>query len=303
MPTFYEGSGISRGYMRQVNGGYVAESAVLTKCIELTTDLVDDFVSWNRMQGTSENMLYRYLLYLRKVVGLKLCRKKDVMKYFGKVGLSKTSYEAFSRLLTYIEKRFEGYEELAYRLRKALPRKPRTKADTYIPSDSEILKLKENLAKEREPYVTIYNILVSSGCRLSEAMELLKTFNTTRLVRISENIYRYHLDFQRKSKNILILYLPKKVVKQIMDLKKRNIKLPHIDTVEDKFKEAGLNVKYIRKWFRQTLKKLRIDSETIEFLQGRKSALGIGGKHYTDFIPLADETCNIFIKTIANFLV
>jgi len=274
----------------------------LTKYIELTIDLIDDFILWNRRQKTSENMLYRYLLYLRKVVGLKLCCKKDVWKYFDKVGLSKTSYEAFSRLLTYIEKGLEGYEELAYRLRKALPSKPQSKADTYVPSDSEILKLAENIRKKGEPYITIYNILVSSGCRLSEAMELLRTFSKIKLVRISEEAYRYHIDFQRKTKNALVLYLPKKVVKQILDLRKRSLQLPHIDTVEDKFREAGLNVKYIRKWFRQTLKKLRIDSEIIEFLQGRKSALGVGGKHYTDFIPLADIEYPQIVKKLKHFL-
>jgi len=46
----------------------------------------------------------------------------------------------------------------------------------------------------------------------------------------------------------------------------------------------------VRKWFRQTLKKLGVDPEVIEFIQGRISALGVGAKHYTDFIPLTDET-------------
>lgn len=146
--------------MGQVNSGCAVKSAVLTRCIELTTDLIDDFILWNRRRKTSENMLYRYLLYLRKVVGLKLCCKKDVWKYFDKVGLSKTSFEAFSRLLTYIEKGLEGYEELAYRLRKALPPKPQSKADTYIPSDSEILKLAENIRKKRR---TLHNNLQYLG--------------------------------------------------------------------------------------------------------------------------------------------
>ena len=68
-------------------------------------------------------------------------------------------------------------------------------------------------------------------------MELLRTFSKIKLVRISEEAYRYHIDFQRKTKNALVLYLPKKVVKQILDLRKRSLQLPHIDTVEDKFRK------------------------------------------------------------------
>jgi intergrase/recombinase len=133
---------------------------------------------------------------------------------------------------------------------------------------------------------------VGTGCRLSEAVHLLKSFDAERLVKVSEEVYRYHIDLQRKSKNVLVLYLPREVIESIMKLDRY---VPCADNVAKAFESCGLAAKYIRKWFRQTLKRLGVDPEVIEFLQGRVSALGIGAKHYTDFIPLADEA---YTKTI-----
>jgi intergrase/recombinase len=71
---------------------------------------------------------------------------------------------------------------------------------------------------------------------------------------------------------------------------------PRADNVAKAFESCGLAAKYIRKWFSldRYLRGL-VDPEVIEFLQERVSALGIGAKHYTDFIPLADE---VYTKTI-----
>ena len=256
--------------------------------ITVTEELLNRFVDWlKNEQGTSESTIRKYMYYLPKLKGFTFKGKEDVSRAFDLMKLTKTSYEALSRLFTFIEKKLEGYEELVYRLRKAMPRKPQSGQDTYIPPDAKIYYLRDRIKQLGEPYATIYNILVCSGCRIVEAYKLIAEYDPNRLVRISKEACRYHIDLERKSKNVLIIYLPVKVAEQVARLK--HVRLPHIDTVEDKFRESGLSGKYLRKWFRQLLKKLRVDSEVIEFIQGRKSALGIGGKHYTDYIPLADQ--------------
>jgi intergrase/recombinase len=260
----------------------------------LSDSLLEEFVNWLRSEeGTSDRTVRDYVNYLRKALNLKLCSKEDISEFFKLAGMNKRSYEAFRRFLSFIEKKRSGFELLVQQLKKALPKKPRSNADTYIPPDSRILELRDRVKKFGEPYYTIYSILVSSGCRLSEACALLRSFNGERLVKVSEEVYRYHIDMQRKSKNVLVLYLPKEVVESIQKLDKYVPQsLKHIAEV---FEKSGLAAKYLRKWFRQTLKKLKVDSEVIEFLQGRISALGIGAKHYTDFIPLADEA---YTKTV-----
>jgi intergrase/recombinase len=263
------------------------------KCIEISQPLLEEFVVWLRdEEGTGEKTVRDYTSYLRRALGLRLCSKEDVSKYFRLAGMSKRSYESLRRLLSFVEKRKTGYESLVQQLRKALPRKPRSSADTYVPPDSKILELRDRVKALGEPYYTIYKVLVGTGCRLSEAVHLLKSFDAKRLVKVSEEIYRYHIDLQRKSKNVLVLYLPREVVESIMKFDRY---VPRADNVAKAFESCGLAAKYIRKWFRQTLKRLGVDPEVIEFLQGRVSALGIGAKHYTDFIPLADEA---YTKTI-----
>jgi len=188
-------------------------------CLEVDDALLSGFEGWLKQEGTGLRTVREYLSYLRKALGLKLCGKEDVGKYFRYVGSSKRAYEAFRRLLTYVDRNLEGFEELIIKLRKAMPRKPKSGADTYVPPDDEVLKLRDHVIKLGPLYITLYNVLVSTGCRLSEAVALIKKFNTERLVRVSDEVFRYHIDLQRRSKNVLIMYLPNEVVKQVEALK------------------------------------------------------------------------------------
>ena len=203
------------------------------------------------------------MYYLPRLEGFELSSKDSVSRTFELMGYNKSSYEAFSRLLTFIEKKLEGYEDLVAKLRKAMP------------------------ASKGEVYACIYNILVSSGCRGVEARYILENANRIKAVELDYGAVRLHLppELQRGSKNEYIVYLPKEVWQQVKKLAGK--KLPHQDTIEDKFREYGLLLKYLRKWWRQTLKKLGIDSEDIEAFQGRRKT--IGAEHYTDWIPILDR--------------
>ncbi|MEM4866948.1 MAG: hypothetical protein QXZ60_04725, partial [Sulfolobales archaeon] len=65
-------------------------------------------------------------------------------------GLNKSSYEAFSRFLTFLEKTRE-LDELVARLRKGMPRKPTAKADTYVPPDELVLKVRDRIRELGPP--------------------------------------------------------------------------------------------------------------------------------------------------------
>ncbi|MEM0368944.1 MAG: integrase [Sulfolobales archaeon] len=220
----------------------------------------------------------QHMYYIPKQAGLRLFSKDDVSGVFKRIGLNKSSYEAFSRFLTFLEKTRE-LDELVLKLRKGMPRKPVAKADTYVPPDELILEVRDRIKELRSPYTLIYDVLVSSGCRGTEATHLIKHVNELRSVDLGEYV-RVHMDLLRGSKNVFLLYLPKEVYQQIREYEGT---LPHQDTIEKAFKEAGLQIKYFRKWWRQLLKRIGIDSEDIEAFQGRVSS--IGGKHCTDWTP------------------
>ncbi|MEM4452866.1 MAG: hypothetical protein QW182_06670 [Thermosphaera sp.] len=80
----------------------------------------------------------QHMYYIPKQAGLRLFSKDDVSGVFKRIGLNKSSYEAFSRFLTFLEKTRE-LDELVLKLRKGMPRKPVAKADTYVPPDELIL--------------------------------------------------------------------------------------------------------------------------------------------------------------------
>ncbi|MEM1983314.1 MAG: integrase [Sulfolobales archaeon] len=243
-----------------------------------------------------ESTLRQYMYYVPRLAGLKLCGKDDVSRVFKRIGLNKSSYEAFSRFLTFLEKTRE-LDELMLKLRKGMPRKPVAKADTYVPPDNVILEVRENIRKLGKPYTLIYDVLVSSGCRGTEATHLIKHINEVRAVDLGQYV-RIHLDLQRGSKNVFVLYLPKEVYGEIREYRGT---IPHQDTIEKAFKEAGLQIKYFRKWWRQLLKRIGIDSEDIEAFQGRVSS--IGGKHYTDWTPILDENYKKILPHIKKYLI
>ena len=147
------------------------------------------------------------------------------------------------------------------------------------------------------PYTLIYNVLVSTGCRGTEARYLIENIRRLRAVDLGHYV-RVHIDLQRGSKNEFVMYLPKKVYEQLLSWRG---KLPHQDNIEKTFKELGLAIKYFRKWFRQLCKCLKIDSEDIEALQGRVTT--VGGRHYTDWILILDKDYRKILKTIKRYLI
>ncbi len=268
-------------------------------CVEITKGLIEEFVDWVKSQrpGISKGQLTRYNNYMIRLMGFKLCGKSDVTKAFELMGgLNKATHNTFSRFLTFLEKTRE-LDELVAKLRKAMPSRPKTGEDSYVPPDSKVLEIGERLAGLGEPYTLVYNVLVATGCRCREAIYLINNIRRLRVVDLGEFV-RVHVDLQRGAKNEFVMYLPKEVYQQVLRWRG---KLPHEDTIQKAFREAGLASKYFRKWWRQTAKKLGIDSEDIEAFQGRVSS--VGGRHYTDWIPILDKDYERILPRVREFII
>ena len=268
----------------------------------VTEELLEEFTKWlHEEEGTSESTIRKYMYYLPKLTGFIFSSKADVSKAFELMGYTKVSREALSRLFTFVERKLEGYEGLVYRLRKAMPKAKRSRMDTYVPPDTKVLELGKCLAARGPVYSCIYNILVSTGCRGIEARFILGNADKLRVVELPYEVVRIHLpgELQRGSKNEYVVYMPKQVWLQILKL--QGTRIPHEDTIEKAFKKCGLNLKYIRKWWRQKAKQIGLDSENIEAFQGRITT--IGGKHYTDWIPILDQDYKKIKQTIEKFII
>jgi len=187
------------------------------------------------------------------------------------MGLTKTSYEAFSRLLTYLEKKTPEAQE---------------REDTYIPPDAQVAGMPECLARHGEAYLLLHLLLAYTGLRFEEARWILENHDRVRAVELPYGAVRLHLppELQRASKRAFAAYLLAWLWEKVQAYQ-GPLHNPH--TLKRRFRECGLAVKYYRKWWRQKAKELGVDSETIEAFQGRPQHGR--GRHYTDWIPILDR--------------
>ena len=260
------------------------------KCLEISPLMLEIFNSDLAKEGVSERTRRDWLGYLRKATGKRLCDAEDVRKLW--LGGSQRKWkESLSRFFSWYERKYNA-EELIAKLRKGLPEKVKRGVDTYVPTDDEVLRLRDYLP---EQYKDVYNVLVSTGLRLTEVLYLLNNKDKVRVVDLG-GFVRVHLDLMRKSKNALVCYLPKEVFSTLKPLK------AHEDTVQRAFCESGLCEKYLRKWFNQKVRQVVKDRDLAEFLEGRISGLSVGAKHYTDLIALADKEYPKVYEVIRPFL-
>ena len=270
----------------------------MDNCLIVSRGLLEGFREWLlHEQHTSEGTVRKYMYYLPRIESMALCGKQDVSLAFEKMGLTKVSYEAFSRLLTYVERKLEGYEDLVAKLRKAMPKKPKSKEDTYVPADEKVRALLACMETRGQVYHLAALVLAYTGLRGTEAHYILKNAHGLQAVELPYGSVRIHLDpeMQRGSKRAYVAYMPKWLWKRVLAYRG---KVPHKDTIEKRFRECSLPLKYLRKWWRQKAKLAGIDSETIEAFQGRPRT--IGGRHYTNWIPILDKEYQKIMKMVED---
>jgi len=168
-------------------------------------------------------------------------------------------------------------EEEANQLKGYLKLK-QSKPDNFIPSDEIILNVDNNIKNDRVKI--IYKILCYSGLRITEAVKFIREFDKTKLI-INESFVRYPLNYNRGKKNSYYVYLPKEFG---LSLHKMYI---HEDTVTHYISKAGLNPKYLRKWFYNFLIFNNVPESVADYIEGR-SPLSVGSMHYLGKTKQAD---------------
>ncbi|WP_244988791.1 integrase [Saccharolobus shibatae] len=287
MRTFAETSQLLNNVSQN---NYISTTFAPNVCLEITPSLVETFRIDLINEGVKQTTIKGWLYYLKRAEGKRLCNAEDVRKLWSG-GSRRMWKESLSRFFSWYERKYDS-EELIVKLRKGLPEKVKRGVDTYVPTDAEVLKLRDSLP---EQYTGVYNVLVSTGLRMTEILYLLNNKDKVRVVDLGDYV-RIHLDLMRKSKNTLVCYLPKSVFESLKPLK------AHEDTVQKAFCGSGLCEKYLRKWFNQKARVTVKDRDLSEFLEGRISGLSIGARHYTDLIALADKEYPKVFEVIKPFL-
>ena len=196
----------------------------------------------------------------------------DIIKLFSKVKHSRRN------MILALRKMFTFYElngvDKAYldSLRAALP-KVQCGIDLKIPEEDQIVSSLKKLSKAPVKYQALYNVLLDSGLRLIEAIELINNFKDAEAV---NGFYRCELSMFRGEKQAYYGHFSEhtlKLIKQVKD------KLGDIATSNYYKKYGFVRPKYLRKFAFDKMIELEVPESVADFIEGRVPH-SIGAKHY-----------------------
>ena len=196
----------------------------------------------------------------------------DIISLFSKVKRGKRHLVMALRIL------FNFYEAINYdkgyldSLRKALP-KTKCGIDLKIPSETKILDSLKRLNRAPLKYQALYNLLVDSGLRLVEAVELIKGFKKADFIK---GFYRSELAMFRGQKQAYYGHFTEHTLELIKQLSEK----PEWVAASRYFRKfCYVAPKYLRKFAFDKMIDLEIPESIADFIQGRVPRR-IGAKHY-----------------------
>jgi len=229
------------------------------------------FEAWLNSEEYSEDFKTDVLSYLtRYVVGIS--EPFDIVSVFSKIKKGKRHLALALRTL------FNFYEavgvDVAYLdyLRKAIPNVP-CGIDLKIPSETRILDSLRKLSWMPVKYQAAYNLLLDSGLRLAEAVELINNFTDAEAV---NGFYRCEVAMFRGEKQAYYGHFTETTLNLIKQVKER---LERNSTSSYFRKWKLVASKYLRKYAFDKMIELEVPESVADFIEGRVPTK-IGAKHY-----------------------
>jgi intergrase/recombinase len=205
----------------------------------------------------------------------------DIVKAYANLtyGRQHNLNRALSVLLKFYE--IKGYpKDFLNSLREAMP-KDNIGFDLKVPCESDIMESLNKLKRIPTKYQALYNLLLDSGLRVTEA---LKAINS-RCEHIKVNgFYRCTLGYFRTSKLAYAAYFTEATHELILKLKEP-IKECGARRYYNKY--GFVTPKYLRKYAFNKMIELGIPESVADFIQGR-TPKKIGAKHYMALVRQSD---------------
>ena len=240
-----------------------------------------DFLKYLQSKHYNENYAKSILSYLSRHVGI-IREPMDIIRICS--NLSNGQQHNLNRALSALIKFFEikGYDmDFLNSLRKAIPR-DNIGVDLKIPSEQEISNSIRKLSRAPIKYQALYNLLLDSGLRLTEAVRAINEFKKAEKV---NGFYRVTLGYFRASKIAYAAYFTERTLNLI-----KNVKEKIMESGARRYysKYEFVTTKYIRKFAFDTMISLDIPESIADFIQGR-TPKKIGAKHYMALLRQADN--------------
>jgi intergrase/recombinase len=253
-----------------------------------------DFIEYLTSKRYSTLYSKSIVSYLTKHVE-SLSEPMDVVRISAKLtsGQQHNLNRALSALLSFYE--IKGCNpDFINALRKAIP-KDNIGVDLNIPAEQEIAASLCKLSTIPLKYRALYNLLLDSGLRLTEAVAAINKRPEALEV---NGFYRMTLGYFRASKLAYAGYFSELTFKLIQSLK-------------DKVEECGarryyqkygfVTPKYLRKFAFDKMVELEVPESVADFIEGR-APKRIGARHYMAIARQADKFYGRYVSYLSTLL-
>ena len=160
--------------------------------------------------------------------------------------------------------------------------------------DEEKIKQSYELVKHNKIKALLYELLVFTGLRYSNIIEMLRTYEPSKLVKVNENVARYPL-FIGGHKGAFWAYMPLGLAEK---LERHDL---NYNTAKAWFFRVPAQPNAVRKWFTTFLARHGVSAEIIDFIQGRAPRTVLE-RHYLNLTVLADESYSKVVDDLKKVL-
>jgi len=267
-------------------------------------DVREEFMAWSeRIAGHSEKHRRDLVSYLdRYLSGREIRSDEDIRALLMACERGRRHLQlALKNLFKFLE--WKGWpEELLARWRK-LVKVENTNEDCNVPSEEDLVVSLRELAKGQAKYWVLYNVLLDSGIRLSHAVQLLNTWDDSRL-KEHDGYYTYALGKTSGTKRQPFVFLTPYTVQLIRALRSSG-QLGQIGENAAKVyyrkraKKGVVLAKYVRKFVFTKLVALGVPESVADFIQGRV-AKTVGARSYLAKLELAKQHYARYARYLAE---
>ncbi len=242
----------------------------------------DGFIEYVQFKKYAPRTAKGMVSYLDRYVK-KIQSARDIMRIFSGLtdGQRHQLIRAVRAWLNYMQI-MEGADKVQLdTLRAAIPR-DRTGIDLNIPEEARIISDFKMLSSIPIEYQTIFNLLLDSGLRLVEGMQLLNNFTEPEKI---NGFYRSTIGMFRGCKQAYYCYYTPYTFNLLNRFKGSISQI----AVEKYFQNHDITrAKYLRKFVFDKMVELEIPESVADFIEGRV-AKRIGAKHYMILKRQADN--------------
>ncbi|WP_461865516.1 integrase [Thermococcus sp.] len=255
----------------------------------------NNFVEWLSSE-VGEETKKDYVRVLDKFFGRHVIKTLgDLEKAFRAEGQKRNLAKAIRKFSKYLLE-LGIIEQSTYERIKTVAKLKQTGVRDVFIDDEDVRKAYAEVKKRGVIAESLFLILVFSGIRLSQAVELLKTYDYTKLQVVNEKVAKYPIfSMSKGKKRAFWAYGPREFFEELepWDVK--------YTTSKDLVSYDRVSANTIRKWHYTFLIRQGVPADIADFIQGRASQR-VGATHYLNKTLLADEWYSAVVDELKKVL-